>query len=117
MKISHIVLGAVLAVGSALYAQSPSDLIHLRLPGPVVVNGVTLPAGNASIQVMHNAGTYMLTVRSESGAHSTVLVTRSNWNESDSPDASVVFDQKEGTYRLNRVMLPDNTVLQVLDAQ
>ena len=116
MKISHIVLGAVLAIGSALYAQNPSELINVRFPGPVVVNGVTLPAGDASIQVVHNAGTYMLTVRAESGAHSTVLVARSE-NENTTDDASVVFDQKDGAYRLNRVLLPDHTVLQVLDAQ
>ena len=43
MKLFTVILSAALAVG-ALCAQT-SDRLNVRFPGPVVVNGVTLPAG------------------------------------------------------------------------
>jgi hypothetical protein len=115
MKIFTAAFATALALGSALFAQS-NDLVNVKFPAPVVVNGVTLPAGETSIQVIHNNGGVMLTVRAESGEHSTVLVSRSESNE-DSNDAKVVFDEKDGIYHLNRVLLPKHTSLQVLDQQ
>ena len=117
MKIVTAVLGAALAISSALYAQTFNDRITVRLPAPVVVNGVTIPAGDASIQIVRNTGTVMLTVRSESGVHSTVLVSRTDAPELTVNEASVILTQKDGSYYLNRVLLPDGTALQVLDAQ
>jgi hypothetical protein len=114
MKIFTAAFATALALGSALFAQS-NDLVNVKFPAPVVVNGVTLPAGDASIQVIHNNGGVMLTVRAESGEHSTVLVSRSETNENTSDDAKVVFDEKDGIYHLNRVVLPNHTSLQILD--
>ena len=94
----------------------PAVVRNVKFPAPVVVNGVTLPAGDTSIQVIHNNGGLMLTIRAESGEHSTVLVTRSESNE-DGSEAKVVFDEKDGIYHLNRVVLPNHTSLQVLDQQ
>jgi hypothetical protein len=59
----------------------------------------------------------MLTVRSDSGVHSTVLASRFELPDADNYDTSVILDQKNGAYSLNRVLLPDHTALQVLDAQ
>jgi len=114
MNIFTAAFATALALGSALFAQS-NDLVNVKFPAPVVVNGVTLPAGDASIQVIHNNGGVMLTVRAESGEHSTVLVSRSETNENTSDDAKVVFDEKDGIYHLNRVVLPNHTSLQILD--
>ena len=117
MKLYTAILGAALAVTAVLQAQSFDDRINVRMPAPVVVNGVTIPAGDASIQILHNTGTMMLTVRAESGEHATVLVTRVDAGENLSGAAKVVLDQKDGTYYFNRIILPDNTALQVLDAR
>ena len=117
MKLLTIAFGAALAIASTLSAQNFTDRINVNFPNPIVVNGVTLPAGDTTIQVIHNTGTVMLIIRSESGEHSTVLVNRLNNIESDNHSASVILDQKDGAYRLNRVVLPDHSALQVLDAQ
>ena len=117
MKLFTIVFGAALALAGALSAQTFNDRINVNFPGPVVVSGVTLPAGQATIQVVHNAGTMMLIVRSESGEHSTAMVSRINSFDTGTRDASVILDQKDGAYRLNRVLLPDHSTLQVLEAQ
>jgi len=115
MKIFTAAFATALALGSALFAQISSDLINVRFPAPVVVNGVTLPAGEASIQVIHNNGGLMLAVRSESGEHSTVLVNRGQTNENQNDETKVVFDEKDGIYHLNRILLPNHTSLQVLE--
>ena len=117
MKIFTAALATALTIGSALYAQNLIDRVNVTLPNPVVVNGVTIPAGSASIQVMRNAGSTLLTVRSETGIHSTVLVTRFDLQDTDKNETSVILDEKNGTYSLNRVLLPDHTALQVLDLQ
>ena len=115
MKFFTAILGAALAIGSTLYAQIQSDLINVNFANPVVVNGVTIPAGETSIQVVRNNGTVMLTVRSESGPHSMVLVSRSESMDNDVHDARVILEQKDGAFRLNRVLLADHTILQVQD--
>lgn len=115
MKIFTAAFATALALGSALFGQMSNDLLNVKFPAPVVVNGVTLPAGETSIQVLHNSGGLMLTVRSESGEHSTVLVNRGESNENQGNEAKVVFDEKDGVYHLNRVLLPNHTSLQVLE--
>jgi hypothetical protein len=115
MKIFTAALATALAIGSALFAQPSNDLLNVKFPAPVVVNGVTLPAGDTSIQVLHNNGSMMLVVRSESGERSTVLVNRGETNEDQGNEAKVVFDEKDGVYHLNRVLLPNHTSLQVLE--
>jgi hypothetical protein len=117
MKIFTAAFATALAIGSALFAQSSTDLLNVKFPAPVVVNGVTLPAGETSIRVIDNNGSMMLNVRSESGEQSVVLVNRGESNENRGSEAKVVFDEKEGVYYLNRVLLPDHTSLQVLDPQ
>jgi hypothetical protein len=114
MKLFTLILSTAVAAG-ALFAQT-MDRISVRFPSPVVVSGVTLPAGDATIQIMHNTGTVFLAVRSESGETSTVLVSRAQSDESTT-GPRVVFDQKDGTLQLNRIVLPDHTSLRVLDAQ
>jgi hypothetical protein len=117
MKIFTAALATVLTIGSALYAQTSIERINLTLPNPIVVNGITIPAGSATIQLMRNMGNTLVIVRSESGAHSSVLVNRMDVPESGSQAASVILDEKDGIYSLNRIVLPDHTALQVLDAQ
>jgi hypothetical protein len=115
VKLFKIAFAAALALGS-LSAQNFAERIAVNFPAPVVVNGVTLPAGDATIQVVHNTATVMLMVRAHSGETSAVLVSRIG-SEGTANKASVILDQKDGAYRLNRVILPDNTALQVLDPQ
>jgi hypothetical protein len=115
MKIFTAALATALALGSPLFAQISNYLLNVKFPAPVVVNGVTLPAGDTSIQVLHNNGGLMLVVRSESGEHSTVLVNRGENNEDQGNEAKVVFDEKDGIYHLNRILLPNRTSLQVLE--
>ena len=117
MKMITAVFAAALAMGSALYAQISSDLVNVNFPAPVVVNGVKLPAGETSIQVVHTNSGMMLAVRSDSGEHALVLVNRSESADNEGDKAKVVFDEKDGVYHLNRLILPDRTTLQVLDQQ
>jgi hypothetical protein len=117
MKLRNALLCAALAIGSTLYAQIPVGRINAYLPAPVEVNGVTLPAGNVAIQMVHNNGTTFLTLRSESGEHVTALVNRFEDPNSDVSEAKVVLDQKDGAYRLEKIILPNHVTLNVLHAQ
>jgi hypothetical protein len=114
MKTVTVLFGAALSICGALNAQTLNDRMSVKFPDPVMINGAILPAGNATIQVIHNSGALILAVRSEAGPYSSVLVNRL----SDTPDENapkVIMDVKNGNYRLNRILLPDNTALQILD--
>ena len=114
MKIFTTLCGVALAICGALNAQSP-DRISVRFPAPVMINGATLPAGDATIQVIHGAGNMILSVHSESGENASVLVNRlTDTASEDQP--RVILDHTGNVYRLNRVLLTDHTALQVLDA-
>jgi len=115
MKLVTMILGAALAIGGALFAQT-LDRITVKLPAPVVVNGVTIPAGAASIQIIRNSGSVMLNIHSESGANVLALASRAE-DEESTAEPRVVLSQKDGVYHLNRISLPDNTALDLLDAQ
>ena len=114
MKLFTMILSAALAAGT-LCAQT-SDRINLRFPAPVVVNGVTLPAGEASIEVVHHNAISILNVRSENGMHASVLASLVEVPESDS-GAKVVFDQKGGNCYLNEVVFSDGIAYQVFDGK
>ena len=75
MKLFTMILGAALAIGT-LSAQNFGDQMKVKFSTPVVVNGVTLPAGEVTIQVIHNAGSPLLSVRSEAGPQALVLASR-----------------------------------------
>ncbi len=117
MKLRNVLLCAALAIGSTLYAQIPADQIQASLPAPVEVNGVTLPAGNVSIHIMHNNGTMFLTLRSDSGEHVTALVNRFEDLSSDVSEAKVILGEKDGAYHLEKLVLPNHITLAVLHAQ
>jgi|SRR5690242_15472247 len=116
MKLFTMIFGAALAMGSTLFAQNFSDRMTVKLPSPVVVNGVTIPAGEASIQVIRNAGSMLLAVRSDSGVTACVMASRAV-SEENVNEPRLVLDQKDGVYRLNRIVMPDNSALQVSDLQ
>jgi hypothetical protein len=115
MKIFTTLCGVGLLICGALTAQSP-DRLSVKFPTPVVINGATLPAGETTIQVVHNAGTLTLNFHSDSGENASVLVNRlSDTASEDQP--RVILDRTGNTYRLNRILLTDHTALQVIDAQ
>lgn len=112
MKTLTILCGAAIALCGALQAQS-TDRITFKLPTAVVINGTTIPAGNAAIDVLHGAGTVILNVRSDAGPHASVLVNRFE-DPVDESEPKLILDRKGDTYRLDRILLPDHTTLQVL---
>ena len=115
MKIFTTLCGVALAICGAIYAQSP-DRMTVKFATPVVINGATLPAGETTIQVLHNSGTVSLSFHSDSGENATVLVNRlTDTASEDQP--RVILDHVGTTYRLNRILLTDHTALQVLDPQ
>ncbi|MBS1857183.1 MAG: hypothetical protein JST11_17570 [Acidobacteria bacterium] len=117
MKLRNVLLCAALAIGSTLYAQIPVDRVDAYFPAPVEVNGVTLPAGNVSIQMVRNNGTMFLTLRSASGEHVNALVNRFEDVSSDVSEVKVILDQKDGVYHLEKISLPNHITLNVLHAQ
>jgi hypothetical protein len=113
MKLITTILAAALAIAGSLSAQS-IDRINVKFPSPVIVNGATIPAGDATIQVIHGTGTVMLAIRSESGPSATVLVDREE-DEADRSEPQVILDHKGNDYLFNRLVLPDHTAYQVLN--
>ena len=114
MKLLNVILAAALAAG-ALCAQT-YERITVKFPSPVVVNGVTLPAGNATIQVIHSNASSILAVRSESGVYAGVLASRVEEPEGNG-EPKVLFDEKAGVFYLSKVVLPDNIAYQIFDGQ
>jgi hypothetical protein len=115
MKIFTTLCGVALLIGGAIYGQSP-DRMTVKFPAPVMINGATLPAGDATIQVLHTSGNLILSFHSDSGETANVLVNRlTDTASEDQP--RVILDHTGNTYRLNRILLTDHTALQVLDAQ
>src|SRR4051794_13370447 len=115
MKLFATVLAAAITVCGALSAQT-NELMTVNFATPIVVNGVTLPAGKATIQVLHTSGTMMLAIHSDKGGNANVLVYRID-DDTNQNEPSVVLDHKGNEFRLNRVVMTDHSALQVLDAE
>jgi hypothetical protein len=77
MKIFTTFCCAALALCSAIYAQSPSDLIAVHFNTPVMVGKTKLPAGDCDIQVMHgNSNGIILVFRSRGGSTTAAVASR-----------------------------------------
>jgi hypothetical protein len=116
MKLFKILCGAALTISGALYAQSLNDRITVNLPNPVVVNGVNMPAGPTTIDVLRSSGGLILAVRSESGPTATLLADRFD-DTADESAPKIVLDRKGENYRIERILLPDHVGLQVLEGE
>jgi hypothetical protein len=116
MKLFTGVFGTALVICGALNAQTMSDRMTVNFPASVVINGATLPAGEATINVLHTSGSVLLAIRSDSGEHASVLVNRLT-EAQNTVEPKVILDNKAGVFHLNRVIMTDHTALQVLDLQ
>jgi len=117
MKLLMTLCGAALLMCGATYAQTFGDRITVRFATPVIVGDTTMPAGDCEIQVMHsNSDAIVLVVRSQAGPYTSVLANHLFETGDKSGRASVVLDRNGNTYRLDRVLLPDNTGYQLQSA-
>jgi len=116
MKLFAILGGAALVIVGALNAQTFSDRITVNFPNSVLVNGATIPAGPATIDVLRGSGSVILAVRSESGRNATILADRFD-DPADENAPKVILDHKGDTYRISRILMPDHVAFQVLEAE
>jgi hypothetical protein len=112
MKLFATLCSAALAICGALNAQSYADRITLNFPAPVTVNGVTIPAGPATIELLSTSGNPILAVRSDAGATATMLANRYEIT-ADEDEPKVILDRKGETYHIDRILLPDHVAFQV----
>ena len=105
----------VLAATLALCAQTPST-ITVHFATPVVVGETSMPAGDCTLQVRHDAGDSLtLTVRSAAGPAATVLVNRIVDETTDSIyNPHIVLRRTGSAYHFQKLLLADGTGFEIL---
>jgi hypothetical protein len=107
-------VGAIAGVASA---QSVTDTVSVQLDRPVIVNGVELPAGHLTIQVLSTggSGSTALMVRADSGAEAGVLANRLYYEQPKARDgATLILTPRGNAYVLDQVWMSENIGYQVL---
>jgi hypothetical protein len=113
MKIWMTICAVGLSICGFVNAQIPVDTVVVHFTSPVMVGDKTMPAGECTIRVIRGSGdNVLLSVRSESGETTAVLVNRLNDGSDD--NSSVVLTRHGKDLRLNKVWLPDHTGFAVL---
>ena len=119
MKIFTTLCCAALALGSAIYAQSPVDHMMVHFNTPVIVGDTKLPAGDCDIQVMRGSSDSIILVLRAPGARSIAAVVShlSEGNTDAEGSASVVFDRRGNDLHLYRILFADHTGYQLNDVE
>jgi hypothetical protein len=110
---------AALALGSAVYAQSPNDHITVHFNTPVIAGETTLPAGDCDIQVMRGASEgVILVIRSQAGPYTAVSAIRLAEGSTDAEGSGiVVLNRRGGDLHLYRILFPNRTGYQLNHAE
>ena len=119
MKIFTTLCCAVLALGSAIYAQTPVDRITVHFNTPVIVGETKLPAGNCDIQVMRGSSDNIILVFRSEGAPS-ISAVASHISEADTDaeaSTGVVLARHGNDFHLSRIQLADHTGYQLNDVE
>jgi hypothetical protein len=117
MKLFTTFCCAVLALCSAIYAQSPIDHMTVHFNTPVLVGEKVIPAGDCDIQVMHGSSDSILILRSQAGSSALAVVSRLSEDTTDAKEStSVVLNRRGNDLQLYRVSL-DTHVYQLINAE
>ncbi len=117
MKVLAMLCAVVCAIGGSAFAQSVTDTVKIQIDRAIVVNGTELPAGQFTIQLFTpGAGaSSAVLVRSESGAHASVMVSRLHQTDLTAVDgATVILDKRGENYVLDQIWISPNIGYQVL---
>jgi hypothetical protein len=109
MKNLLMLCAAALLLSGAAGAQTTPDGLRVRFDTPVIASGTELPAGNYEIRLIpSNTGNAVLSVRSETGGHSVLLVNPVRLHgDAGDKGASVVLGRRGTEYVLQQVWLSD----------
>jgi hypothetical protein len=117
-KIAMLICAAALTVGGCLNAQAPVDTVNVKFASPVVVGNKTLPAGACTIHIMRSNNSVVLSVQSQNGESSSILVNRIYTSSPvEGSKADVVLERHGDTLHFGRLLLPDNSGYSALDAE
>lgn len=105
----------LLAAALVLCAQTP-NMVTVHLTTPIVVGETTIPAGDCSIQIRHDAGdTLTLLVRSAEGPAATILVNRITDDSMDSiHNPHIVLRRTGNVLHFQKLLLADGTGFEAL---
>jgi hypothetical protein len=108
-------LAGLIGLGaSAVYAQG-SESLRANVPFDFKVGPALLPAGRYDVTYDAAGSGGVLTVRSDDGRHSAVVLTEGISISNPNRDATLVFDHQGSGYTLSEVFGPgENTGLEVV---
>src|SRR5579883_1557165 len=108
-KLAMLICAAALTVCGSLYAQSLVDTVNVKFASPVMVGSKMLSAGDCTIRIVRsNSDSVVLSLRSEKGETSNILVNRLNDEDfSIAGKADVVLARREDGLHFERLLLPD----------
>lgn len=114
-KISMLICAAALTVCGSLNAQGPVDTVNVRFASPVIVGGKTLPAGECTIHILHSSNNVVLSMRSDSGETSNILVNRLYEDSTDTgKNADIILERHSDGLHFERLLLPDRIAYSAL---
>ena len=116
MRLLAMITAVVCMLGGSAFAQSYTDSIKVQIDHPVIVNGVELPAGQFTIQIMTpgGGGSAALVVRSASGAYAGVIVNRLTQPNSSNTYPSVSLLRRGDQYLFDKLWLSENVGYEVM---
>src|ERR1039457_770277 len=119
MKIFTTLCCAALALGSAIYAQSPVDHVMVHFNTPVIVGEAKLPAGDCDIQVMRGSSdSIILVLRSQAGPYTAAVASRVSEGDTDAEGGtSVVLNRHGNDLHVYRIVFTDHTGYQLNNAE
>ena len=114
MKLYTTLCCAALALGSALYAQTPVDHMTVHFNTPVTVGETKLPAGDCDIQVTRGGSdNVILVLRMQGGPTIAAVASHLSETDTDADAASLVFSRHGNDLHLSRILLADHTGYQL----
>ncbi len=109
MKRFLMICAAALVACGLAGAQTSTDTIRVHFEYPVIVSGTELPAGNYTIQITPSSGAnVLLTLRSESGRQSMLLVNPVRAPRAGAAGGTVVLSRQGEQYRLEQVWMTED---------
>lgn len=109
MKNLALFCAALLTTCGLMSAQNEPDVMRVHFPTAVVAGETTIPAGDATIQVMEsNNGSRIMVIRSSNGPHASVLVSLLNdLTPEANHGANVKLDHRGNDLVLDTVWMSD----------